>query len=127
MNKFKLKPLNIQPIIDSVDALPKTLREAGEDAGRSFIRGIIQGMSSVGDRLVGAIKFIAGFLSIREFNKALGNQSPSKFAAVAGRNTVLGYIKGLRDASTAIPSAVGGAFALAGAPGGAGGHWAPHY
>ncbi len=113
-------PADIQRlVIEPFVAIPKTLREAGEDAGRNFIRGLINGMQSLGDLLIGAVKFIAEFLIIREFNKSLGNQSPSKFAALAGRNTVLGYIKGLKDAATAIPSAVGGAFALAGGPAGA--------
>ena len=97
-----------------------TIEGAGVDAGESLIRGFIQGTGNLGDLLVSTIKQIATTFIIGEFNKALGIGSPSKAAALAGRNTVLGYIKGLKGAATAIPGAVSGAFALAGAPAGAG-------
>ena len=105
-------------IVDPVISELSTIEDAGRNAGESLIRGFIQGTDNLGALLLSVIKQIATTLIIGEFNKALGNQSPSKAAALAGRNTVLGYIKGLQDAATAIPSAVGGAFALA-APAGA--------
>ena len=109
-----------QGITDPTTTELSTIEGAGVDAGESLIRGFIEGTGNLGDLLVSTIKQIATSLIIGEFNKSLGNKSPSKFAALAGRNTVLGYIKGLKDAATAIPAAVGGAFALAGAPAGAG-------
>ncbi len=123
---FKKFAANIRSNVKSglVDPTIKelsTMQEIGRDAGGSLIRGFIDGATSLGDLLVGTIKHIATTLIIGEFNKALGIESPSKAAALAGRNTILGYIKGLKGAATAIPAAVGGAFALGGAsPAGAG-------
>lgn len=109
-------------VVDTTTRELSKVEQAGHNAGESLIRGFIQGATSLGDLLVGVLKSIATDLIIGTFNKSLGIESPSKMAARAGRNTILGYIKGLKDAATAVPSAVSGAFSLAsGVQAGAGG------
>lgn len=89
-----------------------TLEEAGVSAGRSLIRGIIQGIDDLSDFLANIMSRVAEDLIIGTLEKELGISSPSRVAARLGRQTILGYIGGLRDAARGVPAAVGAAFAL---------------
>lgn len=100
-------------LTDDVTKELSVLEQAGVSAGESLIRGFIQGTDNLTGLLVSVMKQIATQFIIGKLNEPLEKESPSKAAARAGQNTVLGYIKGLKDAATAIPTAVGGAFALA--------------
>ena len=92
------------------------LEEAGVSAGRSLIRGIIQGIDDMGDFLRNIINRLAEDLIIGGLEKALGIRSPSREAARIGQQTVAGYVQGLQQAGRQIQQAVGQTFALPSGP-----------
>ena len=92
------------------------LEKAGVSAGRSLIRGIIQGVDDMGDFLVNIMSRVAEELIIGTLEKKLGIRSPSLEAARIGRQTVAGYVQGLQQAGRQIQGAVGQTFALPGGP-----------
>ncbi|KKL78318.1 hypothetical protein LCGC14_2026030 [marine sediment metagenome] len=105
------------PIISELS----TLEEAGVGAGRSLIRGLIRGIDDMKSFLRNIIDQVAEDLIIGGLEKKLGISSPSRVAAQIGRQTIAGFIGGMKDAAQAVPGAVGSSFALAGAGAGGGG------
>ncbi len=98
------------------------LEEAGATAGRSLIRGLIRGIDDMKSFLRNIIDQVAEDLIIGGLEKKLGISSPSRVAAQIGRQTIAGFIGGMKDAAQAVPGAVVSSFALAGAGNGGGGN-----
>ncbi len=92
------------------------LEAAGVSAGRSLIRGIIQGIDDMGDFLRNIINRVAEELIIGGLEKTLKIRSPSLEGARIGRQTVAGYVQGLQQAGRQIQQAVGQTFALPSGP-----------
>lgn len=117
----------IPPVNDAIIQTQSLLEQGGITAGRSFVRGLISGVDDMSAFLRNIINQLAEDLIIGTLEKALGISSPSRVAARIGRQTIAGYVMGLREASRAIPGAVGVGFGLPVSPvvGGGGGTTAP--
>lgn len=87
----------VEGMQDAVDVA----KERGLDVASAIAQGVAQGMSAQASAL-NAAGAAGGDTVADGLNSSLGISSPSRIAMVAGRNTSLGLIEGLRDMDISV-------------------------
>ncbi|MEU3455579.1 hypothetical protein ABZ671_18560 [Micromonospora sp. NPDC006766] len=98
----------VSDTVDTITGLPGRLGDLGGllvDAGRDLIQGLINGVTQMADRAVGAIRGVIG-KGIQGAKDALMSRSPSKVFMNIGKGVVQGYTIGIdRNAPAAVKAA----------------------
>jgi phage-related protein len=122
-NVVKIFTQIIPGIIGVLGSLPGKLAGVLGDmygVGQNIIRGLINGITSMIGAAVESVKRAVGNI-VKGAKDALGISSPSKVFASLGRDSVRGYVKGVKDMAADVRATVGGIIGGPAAAAGAGG------